>query len=182
MINAFFSRFSGREKIVFYLTTSAILLLLLDRFVFNPIVVKTKFYGAEIQKQEASIRKNLRILDQKDKIKKEESKYSSFYPSVNKLSKEEEVSLFLKTIENMAKEYSLKIIDLKPIDTETASVSGEYLINLDCEATVDNFMNFVYNIEYSKDILRVKKFTIAPLSPETNTAKFGITISKIIIP
>jgi len=182
MLNNFFVRLSFRERLVLYAACFVLFALLFDRLILNQIIRKIGFYNSEIGKQEVLIKKNLRILEQKQKIEGEEKQYASFYPAQKGLSRDEEVSALLKTIENMAKDYSLKIINLKPVDSEASGVSGEYLITLECEAKVDDFINFVYNIEYSKDILRVKKFNIIPQSPESTLAKFIITISKIIVP
>jgi len=182
MLKEFLSRRPIREKMIFYCALFFILLVFLDRLVLNPIILKINSLNTEIQKQETTIRKNLRIIQQKERIKEEENKYTSFYPSRQRQSEEEEISALLKEIENMAKVYSLRIIGLKPVNTDAASSSGEYLINLNCEAKITDFINFMYNIEYSKDILSIKKFNIAPQSPESEIAKYNITISKIIIP
>jgi hypothetical protein len=92
---------------IFYGAVFVVSLLLLDRFIFVPIVSKINLYNKKIDEEKSMIKNNLRVLDQKEKIKNEETQFSSYYPGENKLSREKEVAYLLKEVENMAKDFLL---------------------------------------------------------------------------
>lgn len=158
-----------------------VLFVLMDRLVLAPGIEKLNALDNEIKRQESTTKKNLRLLSQKGKIKQEEDKYAVFLNKNAKQFDSDDTAKILRIIENMTKEYSLRIIDLKPLDTEKDTKALEFFISLDCEAKIENIISFIHGIEYSKNILRVNKINIIVQSPDTGMVKSNIIISKPII-
>ena len=176
-IYAFLSRLSKREKAVLYVTVFSVSLMLLDRLIISPVFHKIGSLENEIRERELSVKKNIRILSQKDKIVKESSKYTPFFNKTK--SEEEEVTSVLKEIENLANKSSVYLVDMKPGGVKKACDAKKYIINLSCEAQLEQLTQFMYDVENSKELLMVEKYEISPKSKESSVARCSMTISKI---
>lgn len=174
------ARLSKREKLILYVAVSFVSLTLLDRLIISPSFSKMKSLNREIQEKESGIKKNLHILAQKDRILAESAKYNSFLSSPE--SGEDQLTSLLKEIENYANKASVYLIDMKPSGVKDIGPSKKYLINLNCEAQVEQLTNFMYNIENSSELLTIEKYQISPKAKESSVARCSMTISKIIIP
>lgn len=176
---SFLSRLSKREKLILYGAVFVISLTLLDRTVISPIFSRMKGLTEDIQKKEADVRKDMHILAHKDRILAESAKYTSFLSTSR--SGEEEMTSLLKEIEILANESSVYLIDMKPAGLEDMGSSQKYFINLNCEAQIEQFTDFMYNIESSDQLLSIDKYQISPKSQDSSVAKCSMSISKIII-
>jgi pyridoxal/pyridoxine/pyridoxamine kinase len=130
--------------------------------------------------RETAIRRNAHVVIQKDRILSEVAKYNSFLSSAK--SEDEEATSFLKEIENLANKSSVYLIDMKPAGVKDLGSSKRYLLNLNCEAQMEQLTDFMYNIENSNKLLAIDKYQISPKSKESSIAKCSISISKIVIP
>lgn len=157
-----------------------VLLMLMDRLVIYPIFYKIDTLNKDIRKKESDIRRNLRILTYKDRILEERKKYASFL--VSSKSQEEEMTLLLKEIEGLAGDSSINLVDMKPAGLQESGASQRYIINLNCEAGMEQIINFMYNIENSGKLLSIEKYKISPKSRESDVASCSITIFKIVMP
>jgi len=173
-------RLSKREKLVFYCAVFFISLTILDRLIISPISDRIKSLDNEIEEKESAIRKNLRILAHKDKILADKAKYRSFIEDLK--SEEEEMTSILKEIEVLADKSSIYLIDLKPGGVNESGSSKRYIVNLNCEAQMEQLVNFMYNIENSNKLLMIEQYQAAPKSKESSVAKCRLTISKMVIP
>ena len=175
-----FSRFSSREKVVFYGAALFISLALLDRVIINPIFSKIDQLNEEIRTTERSIKRNLRILSYKNRINSEYAKYTSFIEKFE--SEEEEITSFLKEVETLANESLIYLIDMKPRGLQSTESSKQYLISLTGEAEMESVIEFMYKIENSKKLLTIEKYDISPKAKGSSVARCSMTISKLVVP
>jgi len=176
----FLGRLSKREKLVLYLAVFFVSLTLLDRLVISPISSKMRALDKEIRDKASGIKKDLRILAQKDRISAESVKYNSFLDK-NK-SEEEETASLLKEIESLASKSTVYLIDMKPGGVKEVDRSKKYLVNLNCEAQMEQLVDFMYNIENSLKLLIIEKYQINPKSRDSSIARCTMTVSKIAAP
>ncbi|MFH0918149.1 MAG: hypothetical protein V1830_03340, partial [Candidatus Omnitrophota bacterium] len=99
MLQVFLGRLSKKDKIIFYLAVLVVSLLVLDRAIVSPVFYKIRSLNKEIQDKQDNIKKNLRILAQKDKILTQSAKYSSFLGD-SQASDDEQVTQVLKELES----------------------------------------------------------------------------------
>jgi len=175
-----FTRLSKREQFILYAAVFFISMALLDRAIVEPIFSRMQSIDKEIQEKESAIRRSVHVLAQKDRISSEITKYSSFLSTAK--TEEEEMTSLLKEIENLANKSSIYLIDMKPAAIKDLGSSKKYLINLNCEAQMEQITDFMYNIENSSKLFTIDKYQISPKSKETSVAKCSISISKIVIP
>jgi len=173
----YLSRLSKREKIILYAAAIVISLLLLDRLIISPVFNRINFLNAEIRAKEQSVKRNVRILSQKDKIIAESEKYASVLS--HDKTEEEEMTSVMKEVENLASKNSVYLIDMKPSAVKTIGQSKQYIVNLGCEAQMGQLVEFMYGIENSKELLTIEKYQIGPKSKDSSVARCGMSISKI---
>lgn len=175
----FLARLSKKEKVILYITVTLVSLTLLDRLIISPVFSKIRLLNKEIQDMETNIKVNLRILAQKDKILTESVKYSSFLGD-SKNSGDEQVTSVLREIESLANKSSVYLVDMKPGSAKESGASKKILINLNCEAQMEQLIDFMYNIESSDNLLSIEKYQLAPKSKESSVAKCSISVSKVV--
>jgi Tfp pilus assembly protein PilO len=176
---AFVSHLSKRERSIFYAVVLVVSLVLLDRLIINPIYSKIGSLDKEIREKESDVKKNIRIVSQKDQIIAESAKYSSFLNAA--VSEEEEVTSILKEVETIANKNSVYMSNMKPGSSKKIGLSKKYTVNLDCEAQMEQLTEFMYNIENSNKLLTIEKYEISPKAKESSIAKCSMTISKIAV-
>lgn len=174
------SHLSKREKLVLYCAVFFISLTVIDRLVISPISHKLKSLDDEIKEREQAIIQAMRIVSQKERIQAASSAYSSF--STGRRSDEEEMTSLLKEIEGMANKSSVYLLDLKPAGVKGSGVSKKYSITLNCEAQMEQLVDFMYAIENSSKLLTIEKYQISPKARESTVAKCSMSLSKLSIP
>ena len=176
----FFSRLSKREKIVFYAAAAFISLGLFDFLILSPVISKINSLDGQIKAEEVSIRKNLHIMAQKEKILSEKARYSSFSNTMK--TEEEEVTSFLKEIEVLADKNSVYLVDMKPAEVKGKGQSNKFYVNLNCEAQMEQIVSFMYGIENSDMLLTIDKYQITPKSKDSSIARANMSICKVVLP
>jgi len=176
----FFSKLSKREQTICYLAVIFISAVLIDRLIIDPIASKIISLNKEVIEKKAAIRRNIRILNQKDRIISERKKYKSFL-SKFQYGKEDATSL-LKELEKMANDSSVYLVDIKPDGfKEVEGSDGKYMIKLNCEAQMEHIIRFMYTIETSDRLFSVEGYKITPKSKESSVATCNMVVAKNII-
>lgn len=179
-LSTFILRLSKREKFVLYGAVFFVSLVFLDRLVLGSILSKIKLLNKEIQSQEATIKKSLHILVQKDRIKKEANKYASFVTPAQ--SQEEEIVFFLKGIEELANKCSVYVIDIKSVGLAEEGIFKKYLVRLNCEAQMEQLTALFYELESSNRMLKIEKYDIRPKTQGSSIVRCTVSISKAVLP
>jgi Tfp pilus assembly protein PilO len=171
---------SPRERLVFNVTVAFIALTLLDRLVVSPIFSRMKELNEQILEEETNIKKNLRIVSQKDKIVTESKKFETYLASSE--SGEEEMTALLKDLEDLASKNSVYLIDMKPAGVKEAGPVKKYIITLSLEAQMDQLAAFMYAVESSDRLSTIEKYQIEPKSRDSSVARCTMTIAKVALP
>lgn len=177
---ASFSKRSKREKLVF---AGALLLLsaaFVDRVIVNSLAKKIGELDTQIETREAGIRKDLKIMSQKQRIEVQRVNYRPYLGAMS--SENEEFTVFLKEVDTLARDNAIYVVDLKPTGTKDSGASKKYLININVEAEMGALSRFLYAIEDSKKLMTVEKYQLSPKSKDSRTAKCSLLISKLVIP
>jgi len=150
-----------REKIILYLAMAVMLFSFIFYFIISPVMEKYENLNKEIAVASAKLRKYTALLGQKEKILK---KYSDKFYSVSSPLEFRQDSLVaaLSELQNLAKGANIRIIDLRP---QAGAKTGtrpdkEIIIDTRTEGLMEGYLKFIYNIENSLWILRIKKFQL----------------------
>jgi Tfp pilus assembly protein PilO len=179
-IHSVFARFSRKEKLILSVACVCVVLALVDRMVVAPIISKLDSLKGQIRQKEETIKRNLHIVSQKERVEHEVQKFSSYFNAL--ASEEENVTVFLKELEALANKSSLSIVDMKPAGIkEDDNKVKKCVVTLSGEGQMEQIMDFMYNVENSSSLLTVERYQINPKSRETSVAQCSMTISKILM-
>lgn len=173
------SKLSKREKIIFYVTVFLVFSFVVNRLILHPAFSRIEALDMQIQKQDENIKKSLLILSREDEIMSEYDKYLSYFETEE--SKVEEPISFLKMVENLAKNSSVELLDIKPSSSQEEDLIKEYFVTLNCEAPMEEIFDFLYSVENSDQLLNVERMLITPKGDGTDIVKCNVYISKVLI-
>jgi Tfp pilus assembly protein PilO len=178
MITTYLARLNAREKLVLYGAGLFVIFAFFDRLVVGPIITKMKSLDEHIVQERELYRKNARIVAEKDKVAAVKKQLSGYSRKVG--TQEEEVAFLLGEVEKIARKTSLYIVDMKPLGIQEDGVSRKYSVDLNCEAQMEQIMNFMYEIENSSMLFFVESFNITPKSKDSSVAKCNLRIANLI--
>ncbi len=179
VFQVFLGRLNKKEKIIFYAAVVAVALVVFDRAIISPVFNKIRSLNKEIRDKQAEIKKDLRILSQKDKISAQGAKYGSFLGNAQ-ISDDEQVTLLLKELEGLASKSSVYLVDMKPSGIKESGSSKRIMINMNCEAQMEQLVDFMYNIENSNSLISIEKYQLTPKTKESSVAKCSISVYKVV--
>ena len=174
------SRFSKREKVIFFTALIFVGFSFLDRVILSPILKKMELYSQEIKATEYDLLKNSKILQQRARIEAEEKKYAEYATIAQ--TDEEEIATLLREIERLASRSSVYLNDLKPSGIQEEGLVKKFRVNVSCEGDMEKIILFMHSIEDSHVIMQVTAFDIGPKSTQSKINRCELLISKIVIP
>jgi Tfp pilus assembly protein PilO len=171
---------SKREKTMFYSGGLTVLGIIVYAMAIVPLWDYWQGLNRNITAKEVNLLKNLKILNQKDIINNTYAKYSESIKM--KGSSEEETAVILKEVENIARSTNVYIASIQPQRVQDMDFYKEYYVALDAEGDMASLTKFIYDLQNSKQILKVKQLQLTPKSDAENILKGHIVITKILIP
>ena len=151
----------------------------LDRAIVGPIISRTQALDKAIMDKKEAISRDMKILAQKDSIELRKAEYKAF--SVQETTPEEDTSSLLKEVETLASKSTIYLADMKPQDPKQEQEFKKYQVNVNCEGPFDKLIEFLYNIENSKKVLKIEKFSLSLKSRQDPVLKCALTVSKVVL-
>ena len=176
-IKKFLANRTKGERMGLYLAFFLVSMAFLDRLFLNPIVMKMEELDKRINQQDAVIQKDLHILNQKDVLESEIGRYESFM--IESASEEEEITSLLKEIEGLASQSNVYVIDIKSKGAVQEGYMTRYLVDIHCEAQMEQLVRFLYHIESADTLLKVSRYNLSPVSKDSSMLKATISIYRL---
>ena len=174
-----YQKLSQREKRILYVVTMALGLLAMDRLIVGPVFQKLWMLDRQIRDEEVGIKKSLHVLLHKQQITVESKQFVVF--SVESQNPEQEMTVLLKEIENIANSSSVSLLYVKPGTTKEDGGVKKYFATLECESQMAEMTSFFHNIENSTKLLQIEKFSIQPKNKESSIGRCTATVSRTIL-
>jgi Tfp pilus assembly protein PilO len=163
-----------REKTILYITIVIFILSLGFNFFIVPILTKNEKLNKEIILARTRLKKHLQLLSQKEYIQSEYNKFSSNYKASNQ--QEGTLGSALSELENLAKNANIRIVDIRPEATKNLALYKEILIDLRTEGTMEGYLKFIYDLENSLSLLRIKRLRLSSkLNSQALEGSFSIS-------
>ena len=167
-----------RERIILYATIGVIFFAIIFNAILFPLAKKNSELNKRISLAQQKLKNYIWLLSQKDVIL---NKYSLLTSSVNGSGKENQIVAGLTGLENMAKEANVRIIDIRPQpEVKSHGSRGEGVIELRAEGEAEAFLKFIYEIEKSLALLKIKKFQLSS-RPNSQTLEARFTITQLFV-
>jgi len=168
-----------RERFFVYITASAIIFAISYNRVIEPLMDKSKDLNKEISSKEIKLKKYKGFLGQGEQLEKVYKKY--LLPEDNSADIQDTFLGTLRELEKLARTSSIAILDIRPDQKKRGKGSlGESTIKLKTEATLKNYLTFIYKMENTPSLLKINKLQ---LSSKTNSDFLDgrFTIGQILI-
>ena len=167
-----------REKIVLWLTLGVIIFSLIFNFLIAQVLNKNDNLNKEIKRTQAKLKRSLRLLSQKDYIR---SKYSKFLPLDNVSGEPQDTAVsVLSELERLAKSANIRIIEIRPETAKKLGLYKEIFVDLRAEGAMEGYLKFIYDIEHSPLLLKIKKFQVAA-KPNTPVLESNLSLSQLLV-
>jgi len=144
-------------------------------FVIAPVLKKNDDLNKEITKTKMKLKKYMLLLSQESYVKGKYSKFSSVLQGLP----EDKDSLVaaLSELELLAKSANVRIIDIRPQGMKDVASSKEVFIDFRAEAGIGDFLRFIYDLENSLSLLRIKRFQLVA-KPNTQIIEGSFSVSR----
>jgi hypothetical protein len=163
---------SSREKTVIALTLTVTLGSLLYNFLIGPLLDKNKQLDTEINFVRSKLVKYRRLLKQQDGIRQVYDKYASDLKLAD-VGQDALVSI-LSELEAFAQSGPIRILDIRPQNTPQKAVQ----VDLRTEGTIEGYCKFMYDIENSSLILRIKRLQLT-VKPNSDLLEGSFSIIQV---
>jgi len=176
----FFSRLNKQEKYLLYASVTVLSLVFFDKVIFSPIMGVLNGLNKKISAHEKELKNSLLVLNKEEFIT---NNYSEKTGSLGKISSnEEEIADMSSTIERLARKTSVLIQNIKPLSVEEQDLYFKYKIEIEAEADMSKLIDFIYQLEKSPKLYRVKKLSLTSKKKDAKELKVSLLITKIAIP
>lgn len=163
---------SLREKIILTITVCVVISAAAFNFLILPAIKKNASLNNQIYISREKLRKYALLLKQGDSIK---AKYKSLSSGKTFTEdKSDPLVSALSEIEAIAKLSNIRIIDIRPQELKKQK---EISIDFRAEGTIESYLAFIYNVENSLSLLRVKKFQLSA-KPNAEALEGSFSVSK----
>lgn len=170
---------SIREKRLVVITLALASLSIGYIFILEPFYKKYVGLNQEIQMKQIRLAKSLRLVREKDAITREYKKYSRLL--ITSGSQEEEMAAVLGEIENTGKTAGIYLNDVKPQRVKDMDFYRELVVEIKFQATMQTLAQFIYNLENSASLLKVKRLQINIKGGGSASIEGNLQISKIAL-
>jgi len=165
-----------REKIILFSAIGIIIFSFGFNIIIEPILTRNENINKEINMTRVKLKKYLQLLSEKEYI---QNKFNKFSVSFKHSGSEENPFVnALADIESLAKASNIRIVDIRPQNPKNLELYKEILIDLRTEGDIESYLKFVYNIENSLSLLRIKKIQLNA-KPNTQSLEGSLSISQI---
>ena len=168
-----------REKILFILVAIAIIGSLAYSLIIEPLYNKFNDLNQEIESKEIRLRKNTKLINERDAINEEFNKYSQQLKV--KSTDEEEMASVLSEIEKIGKSSGVYLSDVKPQPIKDNKFYRLLSVEIKFQASLDTLSKFIYELQCSPFLLKVRRLQVISKGQETNFIEGNIQINKISI-
>lgn len=171
-----FGRLSKRERIFSAASAAVLLLLFVDFLIIRPLY--DYYVSLEVQTLEAEKRleQNIINITMKEEIDKRFEEYRRFIRKP--ASKGEEEAMMLSEIEKTARANDVLLVDIKPQEEKIYEFHKQYTADVDAEAEMKQFVQFLYQLETSPQMIRAVKVKLSLKDRESHTVKAKLTMVK----
>lgn len=169
--------FTKRENIIFKITLGVAVFSVFFIFSVAPVLRKAEILDKEISLTRMKLIKYTRLLSRAGDIRDK----SVSDPGLVIEGKDRLLSA-LSVIEKLAKDANVRILDLRPQNQKTGArnIDNEIIVDIRTEGKIEEYAKFLYEIENSLFLLRVKKLQL-DIKPDSQTLEGSFTIAQLFV-
>lgn len=165
---------SKREFAILRIALALLLFVVLFNIFLKPVLTQNEILNKEIRLTEQKIKKYKALLENKERLEKKYQKY--MLPENEFTQKADSLVAALSDLENLAKSSNIAIIDMRPQAARKNDLYHEMPVDLRLEGGIEGYLDFIYKLENSFNLLRIQKFQLTTAeNPQFLEGNFTIT-------
>jgi len=147
-----------REQFLLYVIFGLVSLSLVFNFIAYPLWQSNQSLNREITKTRLKLIKYLEVLNRKDVP---ENNYPESSPALRALEQQQDTLVaVLAELEVLSQKANIKILDIRPQGITKAAKTQGASLDLRLEGDIEGYLKFIYEIENSVFLLRIKKILL----------------------
>ncbi len=159
---------------ILWLTVAVVISAVSFNFLSETVFKKNEALNKEISVTRVKLKKYLWLLAHKEGIQNKYKQFSSVTELTPETKKDTLVTV-LSELETIAQGSNIRILDLRPQGQKEL----EALVDLRTEGSIEDYLKFIYNIENSLSLLRIKRLQLNA-KPNSQTLEGNFSISRSI--
>lgn len=176
----FSNNLSKRERYLATATVSIVLIAVVYGLIIRPAAARWKNLSNQIRSRVNTLEKDSAILAGRKIIESEYARLSKYARPAK--SEEQAIADTLSFIENVSRNDSCRIVNIKPVGTKDSGYYKEIVIDVNAEADIGQFSKFLYDMENPRDnLINIKDFALSAKSGQPGVLKGTFLISKILL-
>lgn len=169
--------FTAREKLILYITISIVCIGITFGFLIAPVLEKNEGLDKQIDLTRTKLKKFMRLLSQKEEIQNQ----AILSPATTSHQQKNSIIGPLSELKILASDADIRIIDIRPQNITKAAAPGtEIIIDLRTDGMMEGYIKFIYNIEKSLSLLRVKKLQLTA-QPNSSSLEGNFCIYQTLV-
>ena len=144
------------------LTATVVLSTITYGLLIEPLARTFSKLNRQIRSTSLKLERNHKMLRHQEIIRSEYNKYRGLIKPTP--SDEEEIASMLKVIESTARSNKIDISNIRPQPVKDRGYYKDFTFELVSEAELKEIVKFIYDLQGSKNLLRVRKFTLSSSS------------------
>ena len=173
-----FSLLLKREKKIILAVLIILLCIILYGFVLEPAFKGWVQLDNSISAKKIKLHKYVKLTAG---LKAKNSEYRKYAPAdKNTKSEEQELSVLLSNVEELARKSNVYLDILKPVSVKDEKLYKKFLVEAELETAMNDLMGFFYEIENSPLMLKVETVDMAAKPGQKDIIKVRLLISKIL--
>lgn len=176
-----FLQVKGKQKILVVASIYVVSIFLADRIFLYGLRSKLRGVRQQIKAEEARLKKNLSIKNNKDKIL---SDYNNYQPYLKEwlVDEKQTTAQLLREIERLAKSSGVSIVNLNPQEgPEQAKGYNKYKADLRLEASPEQLISFLFGVSESKLLIKIDKLSLVPKDEQASVLRIEALISMAVL-
>ena len=167
-----------REKVLLSICIILATIAIAYSLAIEPVIVHWKTLNNQIESKAILLIRNTKLLNMYKTLKEEYVQYRDFIKVSE--NEERELAKALGEMENISKKSSCYIANVKPRTSKKLGSYKEISFEVTAEGSINELSRFMYEIETSKEYLRIRRFIITSKSGPARRLKGTFLISKIL--
>lgn len=174
------NQLSKRERILFFLTASVVVLAAVINFVVLPLANRWHRLNTQVLALNAKLNRYSIILAQEKGIENRYRLYADYLKARG--SSEEAQAFVLQEVEGLAKVAGVVLTNLVPSRPEYKDFYHRFELRIDLEANIISLSRFLYEIQKSRQLFQVNRLNITAKAGSPDLLRCSLQLSKIFIP
>ena len=168
-----------REKAILYFCIAVGLAAALYVYIIEPKTKRWKVFTEQLQVKELKLKRDLKIAAKRQELEKKFANIKKRLEAIS--SNQKQPGLWLRQLENLAKETNVQISNMQPLSSEEYDFYKKSTVDLIAECDLSSLTKFLYKIQNLPQLINIETLQITPATYGASLLKVEMLISSLLL-